>query len=546
MHSHATRKSGTTLNGMRFVANPNAEYLFDYERMIAKVAEKTYPEIETYRELFLNDLWFVLYFILRIPNANHPWVVKTCREVQEGPKTDTLDLWAREHFKSSILTSAEPIQYRISQQVLHGKEETIGIFAYNRPTAKGFLRGIKSVLEGSEFLKDLFPDVLYKDPQKEAPKWSEDDGLILRRQGFQKESCFEGHGLIEGMPTGKHFTHRIYDDISTADLVVTPETTQKVKDRFYMSENLGKDGGTHRVVGTIYDYNDVLVELSGKTTLDGKPLYFVRKKPATDDGTPNGKPVLLSEKRLERLKANPRTFATQQLLDPSPVGERPFEPELLIEVAPHIIPGRLYKFLTVDTAGDAKTSGGRDAWAIILAGVVPRLDEIGLSDLYILDAVIERLDFDVALSTIVNMVISGGMVYRVGVESMGASMFDIHVANALRSKGRIYTLENKNLVKLQAAGRSKQFRIESNLSMPFKHSKIKISTAVPFGTRERLREELKKFPYWHDDGLDALAYIYELFKDFRFSQFKPSWKLSDQDKYKRYLETQNENKWMYV
>jgi hypothetical protein len=63
----------------------------------------------------------------------------------------------------------------------------------------------------------------------------------------------------------------------------------------------------------------------------------------------------------------------------------------------------------------------------------------------------------------------------------------------------------------------KQARIVENLSWPLVNGKLWISTAIPSAYRERLKLEMSKFPYWHDDGLDALSYIYDMLKDVRLS-----------------------------
>src|SRR6185312_10213904 len=98
-------------------------------------------------------------------------------EVQKEPD-GMLDLWAREHYKSTIITFALTIQ-----SILADPEITVGIFSHTRPIAKGFLQQIKREFEDNEILKDRFADILWANPAKDAPKWSEDGGLIVRRKG---------------------------------------------------------------------------------------------------------------------------------------------------------------------------------------------------------------------------------------------------------------------------------------------------------------------------------------------------------------------------
>ena len=72
-------------------------------------------------------------------------------------------------------------------------------------------------------LKYVYSDVLWTEPKREAPRWSENDGLIIRRQSKPKEATLEAHGLVDGMPTGKHFDLRIYDDVVTQASCTTSE-----------------------------------------------------------------------------------------------------------------------------------------------------------------------------------------------------------------------------------------------------------------------------------------------------------------------------------
>jgi len=96
---------------------------------------------------------------------------------------------------STIITYGLPIQ-----ELVADPEERICIFSHTRPIAKGFLRQIKVTLESEVPIKAWFPDVFYRFPKQQAPKWSEDDGLVVRRKSKAKEASLEAWGLVDGQP----------------------------------------------------------------------------------------------------------------------------------------------------------------------------------------------------------------------------------------------------------------------------------------------------------------------------------------------------------
>ena len=160
-----------------------AMYANDYLAGIKKVEAKEWPEREFLRHLFLTDLWFLVNFGLDIPGniANHPFVVRQCQKVQDGPGTNTLDIWARFHFKSTIITVGETLQYHMKNP-----EHCTSILCYNRPTAKKPLRAIKRVCEESDLLKWCFPEVFWEKPETQAPKWSlASDTPVLTTEGWK-------------------------------------------------------------------------------------------------------------------------------------------------------------------------------------------------------------------------------------------------------------------------------------------------------------------------------------------------------------------------
>lgn len=331
-----------------------------------------------------TDLFWLLTEILGRKDIDRPWLKERCEEVQAGPN-GYLDLWAREHYKSTLITYGKTIQDILSSHgddplsEWEGREATFGIFSHTRPIAKGFLRQIKGEFERNERLKLLFPDVLWANPQKDAPKWSEDDGITVKRQSNPKEATLEAWGVVDGQPTGKHFLVLIYDDLVTKESVTSPEMIAKTTQALELSYNLGSDGGHKRFIGTRYHYND-----SYKTVID-RGTATPRVYPATDDGTLSGSPILLSAEALaeKRRDMGPYTFACQMLQDPKGDETQGFREEWLRYYENDAAAGT-NRYILVDAAsGKKKGNDYTAAWVIGLGGD---------RNYYVLDMIRDRLN----------------------------------------------------------------------------------------------------------------------------------------------------------
>lgn len=271
-------------------------------------AAKQGVEFQRQTQAFLGriDLFFLLIKLLRRPDLNKAWLFERCREVQANPNSH-LDLWAREHGKSSIITFGLTIF-----DILNDPEITVGIFSHTRPIAKTFLRQIKVEFEGNEWLKHLYPDVLFQQPHKQSPKWSEDDGITVIRRGNPKEATIEAWGLVDGQPTGRHFRLRIYDDVVTRESVTTAEQIEKTTRAWELSDNLGVQadaGGRVRYIGTRYALYDTYSAIIARNAATPR-LY-----PATHNGRFDGRPVLFSQATWEdKLRNQGRSTVAAQLL----------------------------------------------------------------------------------------------------------------------------------------------------------------------------------------------------------------------------------------
>ena len=511
-------------------------YRYDYQKVFSDIARTPVAERERFaksimRDLILKDLFFILLFVQGIEKANHPFVVKQCHMVQDGPQSDTLDVWSRFHFKSAVITVAETLQYH-----LRNPEECTGILAYARPAAKKFLRGIKTLCEQSITLQKCFPDVLWSNPLQEAPTWGEDNGLVFRRKSASRgESTIEAWGLTEGMPTGRHFERLVFDDIETEDIAKSPKMLDDVFGKFDMAVyNLGTGSDTdkRRVIGTYYSHMGPIKRIGDATLDDGTPMWKLRIVPATDDGTITGKPVLLDPETWQRIKKT-RHVNSQQLCNPTPTGDMLLDYTLLQPIEPEFLPKGRFKFLLVDQAGGDDTNINKsqgDMWSIGVVSIVPAEtaragelteDDLGISDVYLEDLVADQMTHSEAIDTIVRMYLRNGMIMQVGVEKVALSTTEIHIADALKARGRKLSVDHGNLVLLRPANRSTETRVESALQWPLNNSKLWYSTGISPIYRDKMIEEMKNFPVYHCDILNMWAYAYDMFSAFKFENHQP-------------------------
>lgn len=499
------------INDIKFKEAPYCSYKYDYRGLIKKVRDGVYDEIELFRFLLRNDLWFLVYFGMGVSVANHPFVVQKCREVEDGPETNTLDVWSRDHFKSTIITQGETLQY-----VLKYPEKTTLILSYTQKLAQSFFDVIRQNLETNEFFKLCFPDLLADNVKDLGKKQWTDKGINVRRKRVSKEFTVAASGLIDGMPTGYHYDRLIYDDISTLDLSKNPKSMEDVRRSFNMSVNLGTIGTVRRVIGTFYHYQDVLCYLRDLRDVRGNLAYKTRVVPATIDGTHSGAGVLLPESRLDDLRMDKTSFAMQNLCNPMPEEYRQMDFEMLRFIKREDLPKNLIKFMIVDQAKGARADGrDQDRWAILVVGVDPYLTDLGASRVYLLDGVIERMaTMKEGLDQVCAIYMRNGWIHKLGVEQVALSSTEVFVANALKARGRIVSIENKMLHLLKPRGRKKEQRIQDNVCLPLSSGLIFACDSLPMNVRNQLKQEMELFPYFNDDGLDALSYVWDLLNEY--------------------------------
>ena len=310
------------------------------------------------RMLCQVDLYYLLVKVCGRRDMLNDFAFERVREVEANPD-GRLDLWAREHFKSSIITFGKTIQ-----DILCDPEITFGIFSHTRPIAKAFLRQIMREFEGNKLLHAAFPDILWGEDVRQAPKWSEDDGMIVKRKSNPNEATIEAWGLIDGQPTSKHYRVLLYDDVVVAGSVTTPEMIDKTRVELERSYNLGTTPGLKRMVGTRWHFNDAY-----RTVIDRGTL-IAREHPGRVGGTEEGESVFWSEEthREKRRDQGPYTYASQILLNPKADAAMGFKREWLRSYS-RLTPKGMNGYILVDSANTKRKESDYSAGWVVLLGV---------------------------------------------------------------------------------------------------------------------------------------------------------------------------------
>ena len=452
------------------------------------------------RWLAQNDLYYLIRFILHNKWMTHEWFFSRCAEVQAEPD-NCLDFWSRTAGKSLIITFGKSIQ-----DILVNPEITIGIFSHTRPIAKQFLRQIKTEFQINDELKELFPEILWKNPEKQAPKWSEDDGIIVQRSGNPKECTVEAYGLTDGQPTSKHYQLLVYDDVIEEKSVTGPDMIDKVTKAWELSLNLSAvDPIRFRVAGTFYDsadtYHTMMERGFGKARI--RPIVVT------------GQSLLLSEAGLAQKKQSmsARTFALQILLDPSAAArEFGFKAEWIegnrcrYVTAPNL--NTLNKYLLVDPAGTGPESESFTAMWVVGLNFDHRY--------FILDAIRDRLNLtergDGVFSLMRKYQVENKGILKVAYERHSMQADVEYLKERMDRENFRFELVPVGTNKL-----SKEQRIEMLMPL-FEHEKMLLPKTIPYVNKKGMQVDLVKqfidleylpFPYnsKYQDMLDALSRI---------------------------------------
>jgi len=318
------------------------------------------------------DRFYLLVRILGRIDCLHDWIYARCREVEENPD-GYIDIWARDHYKSTVITFAG-----IIQEILKDREITIGVFSHTKAVAEKFVTQIQQEFERNKILQWAFPDVLYANPSAQSPRWSVQKGLVVKRDGNPKEGTVEAWGLVDGSPIGAHFKLMVLDDVVVPESVNTPEQIMKTTEAWSMAGNLSMEGGRTWIIGTRYHFADTYSEIMNRSAA------IARIYPATHNGQKDGRPVLFSYGEWEKRKRKSldSTLSCQMLCNPLGGTQRMFNVNDLkvYEARPRTLMG----YLLCDPARSNKKTSANTAMVVV------GIDAGG--NKYVLDGVDHKMD----------------------------------------------------------------------------------------------------------------------------------------------------------
>lgn len=236
-------------------------------------SKKSTRDLETregYRWLALTDPYLLAKRFLGYTELTDSFHAPLCEAFQTTPYMKNLWMVPRGFFKTTILSIAANIR-----RFLRNPDTRILLASNKAENAESILAEIKGLItpgrsEAADRLYWMFPDILYRDPAKEADVWTT-NRIAVKTKLRRREPTITTIGL-HGELTGRHYDHGTFDDLVGLENSRTREERQNTIEWWKASQSLLDPGATEDIVGCLPADAAVLME-------DGTTKPIDRVKP---------------------------------------------------------------------------------------------------------------------------------------------------------------------------------------------------------------------------------------------------------------------------
>lgn len=328
----------------------------------------------------LTDLFFLCKEVMGYTDFYEPLHRPMCDFVQgmdDHPQLFTVNVVPRGHFKTSVELGA------MMQALLRNPNERLLLTHGKKDMACSYLDELKRKCCNVTMLRWLFPDVIWNDPEREAPAWKKDCVTFIRQYDNKVPSILAGG--IDAPVTGFHFSKQYADDVVYETNSASPEMREKVREWRRNSLPQTEEPETLRVLwsATRWHHEDATHEFmeaaAGRGEFVDHARVFFRAALQDSLGRPDlgGEPVFptrYTKKALSLWKValGSYRFSCHYMNDPTPEGVAKFRDSDIVnfrlneEGHPPTDEHYVY-FTSVDPNRSEKTAG--DPCAIVTAAV---------------------------------------------------------------------------------------------------------------------------------------------------------------------------------
>ena len=417
-----------------------------------------------------------------------------------GVPSRRLWLWARGHFKTSIISEAHTIYLLVNNPDLR-----VLVVSNTLEIAKTMLRNIKEQFIKNEDFRFFFREFCPKANKEGKIEFGTTESFtVCNRKRVLKEPSVMCAGVGTNL-TGLHFDYMKIDDLVTKDSV-TNDTQINLSKEYYASlRQLYDNPLTPRedIIGTTYHFNDLYQDLIKNNEFQ-KSIIPIRDK----DGKINFH-ERFTEEGIVSLENDPSigpyAFASQYLLNPVNPKDVKFKEEWIKFYDK--IPENCSEYICVDPASTQKKKS--DYTVIERWGI----DHEGCH--YLIEAVRDRLTSFERIDALFRIAKNSKNLRWVKYEVLGGRHGDLEVIKEKQIKEgfSFFIKETKSTTS------SKRDRIEQRLVGPYYAGKILLPRILPYFSKytsrthdfvQELKLELLQFPFTeHDDILDCQSQMFE-------------------------------------